>query len=117
MDAESVDGVLDAVGGELFTPLVAALRPGGTLSLVGAVGGSDVRFDAFELIRPVTLTGYSSETLNGEQLRAAITALANWMIHDRIKAPAYRTMPLAEAAHAHALMERRGFTGRLLLVP
>jgi hypothetical protein len=45
------------------------------------------------MIRPVTLTGYSSETLNGEQLRAAITALANWMIHDRIEAPAYRTMP------------------------
>jgi NADPH:quinone reductase-like Zn-dependent oxidoreductase len=65
----------------------------------------------------VTLTGCSSETLNGEQLRAAITALANWMLHDRIKAPAYRTMPLAEAAHAYALMERRGFTGRLLLVP
>jgi NADPH:quinone reductase len=117
LDAESVDGVLDAVGGELFAPLVAALRPGGTLSLVGAVGGTNVRFDAFELIRPVTLTGYSSETLNGERLRAAITALADWMIHGRIKPPTYRTMPLAEAAHAHALMERRGFTGRLLLVP
>ena len=117
LDAESVDGILDAVGGELFAPLIAALRPGGTLSLVGAVGGSDVRFDAFELIRPVTLTGYSSETLNGQTLRAAITALADWVIHGRIKAPAYRTMPLTEAAQAHALMERRGFTGRLLLVP
>jgi NADPH2:quinone reductase len=49
---------------------------GGSLSLVGAAGVSDVRFDAFELILPVTLTGYSSETLNGEQSLAAITALA-----------------------------------------
>jgi NADPH:quinone reductase-like Zn-dependent oxidoreductase len=56
-------------------------------------------------------------TLNGERLRAAMAALANWIIHDRIKAPACRTMPLAEAAQAHTLMERCGFTGRLLLVP
>jgi len=117
LDPDSVDGVLDAVGGELFAPCVAALRPGGTLSLVGAVGGSDVRFDAYELIRPVTLTGYSSETLNGEALRSAIAALADWMADGRIKAPAYRTMPLAEAAHAHALMEHGGLKGRLLLVP
>ena len=113
----SVDGVLDAVGGELFAPLVAALRPGGTLSLVGAVGGSDVRFDAFELIRPVMLTGYSSETLDGESLRNAIAALADLMVHGRIRAPAFRTMPLADAAQAHALMEQGGMTGRLLLVP
>jgi len=117
LEAGSVDGVLDAVAGELFAPLVAALRPGGTLSLVGTVGGSDVRFDAFELIRPVTLTGYSSETLNGATLRNAVAALADLMVHGRIKAPAYRTMPLADAAQAHALMERGGLTGRLLLVP
>jgi NADPH:quinone reductase-like Zn-dependent oxidoreductase len=55
--------------------------------------------------------------LNGERLRAAIGALAEWMILGRIKAPAHRTMRLAEAAQAHALMEQRGFTGRLLLVP
>jgi NADPH2:quinone reductase len=113
----SVDGALDAVGGELFAPLVAALRPGGTLSLVGAVGGSDVRFDAFELIRPVMLTGYSSETLNGRSLRNAIAALADLMVHGRTRAPAFRTIPLADAAQAHALMERGGLTGRLLLVP
>jgi len=113
----SVDGVLDAVGGELFAPCVAALRPGGTLSLVGAVGGSDVSFDAFELIRPVILTGYSSETLDGESLRNAVAALAELMVHGRIKAPAFRTMPLADAAQAHASMEQGGMTGRLLLVP
>jgi len=117
LEPGSADGVLDAVGGELFAPCVTALRPGGTLSLVGAVGGSDVRFDAFELIRPVTLTGYSSETLNGESLRNAVAALADLLVHGRIRAPAFRTMPLADAAQAHALMERGGMTGRLLLVP
>jgi NADPH:quinone reductase len=84
---QRVDGVLDAVGGDLFACCVTALRPGGTLSLVGAVGGSNVRFDAYELIRPVMLTGYSSETLDGQALRKAVATLANWLVDGRIKAP------------------------------
>ncbi len=49
---------------ESFGAGVAALRLGGTLSLVGAVGGSKVSFNAYHLLN-VTLTGYSSESLDG----------------------------------------------------
>jgi NADPH:quinone reductase len=115
--SESVDGVLDAVGGDLFGPCVAALRSGSTLSLVGAVGGSEVKFDAFELTRPVTLTGYSSENLDGVGLRHAVATLGELLLRGRIRAPARRTMPLAEAAQAHALLEQGGIAGRVLLVP
>jgi NADPH:quinone reductase-like Zn-dependent oxidoreductase len=55
--------------------------------------------------------------MDGESLRHAIAALADLMVHGRIKAPAFRTMPLADAAQAHALMEQGGLRGRLLLVP
>jgi NADPH:quinone reductase len=114
---ESVDGVLDAVGGALFSDCVAALRPRGTLSLVGAVGGSEVKFDAFELTRPVTLTGYSSENLDGAALRHAVAVLSEWLIRGDIKPPARQVIPLAEAAQAHALLESGGVNGRVLLVP
>ncbi len=114
--SESVDGVLDMVGGDLFGPCVGALRSGGTLSLVGAVGGSVVRFDAYELTR-VTLTGYASDRLDGPGLRQAVGALADWLRAGAIKPPARRLMPLAEAAQAHALLERGGVAGRVLLVP
>jgi NADPH:quinone reductase len=117
LKSESVDGVLDAVGGDLFGPCVAALRSGSTLSLVGAVGGSEVKFDAFELTRPVTLTGYSSENLDGESLSRAVAVLGELLLRGRIRAPARQTMPLAEAARAHALLEQGGVTGRVLLVP
>lgn len=113
----SVDGVLDTVGAAAFGPCLAALRPGGVLSLVGAVGGSEVRLDLWDLIRPVTLTGYSSEALDGPALRQAVKALVGWLEEGAIGAPACTTMPLAEAARAHALLERRGVTGRVLLVP
>ncbi|WP_416136365.1 zinc-binding dehydrogenase [Cypionkella sp.] len=91
-------------------------RPGGVLALVGAVGGSDVRLDLWELIRPITLTGYSSETLDGPALRHAVAALAGWVQDGSMTAPHYATVPLAEAARAHAMLESRGVTGRVLLV-
>lgn len=117
LEAESVDGILDTVGAALFESAVKALRPGGVLSLVGAVGGSDVRLDLWELIRPITLTGYSSETLDGATLRHAIAAIAGWVQDGSISAPRYTTLPMAEAARAHAMLESRGISGRVLLVP
>lgn len=113
----SVDGVFDTVGAPLFISMLAALRPDGVLSVVGAVGGSDVRLDLWELIRPITLTGYSSETLEGPALRHAVAALAGWVQDGSIAAPRYTTMPLAKASRAHAMLESRGVSGRFLLVP
>lgn len=117
LDLPSVDGVLDTVGAVLVLACLNALKPGGTLSLVGAVSGSDVRFDLWDLIRPITLTGYSSETLDGPALRRAIGDLVRWVEDGRIVAPSYVTMPLADAARAHALLEKGGVSGRVLLIP
>jgi NADPH2:quinone reductase len=112
---ETIDGVLDNVAGELFRPLIAALRQDGMLSLVGAVGGPGA-FDPYELMR-ATLTGYSSETLDGVKLRAAIAAIGDWLRRDALGPPKRTIMPLRDAAKAHALLEARGVEGRLLLVP
>lgn len=113
----SVDAVLDSVGGPLFGPCVSALRDHGSLVLVGAVAGAEVSFDAWQLIRPVTLTGYSTETLAGAGLRAAVERLSAWLETGTIRAPEYRTIPLERAAHAHHLLEQGGVNGRVLLIP
>jgi NADPH2:quinone reductase len=117
LPAGSVDGILDAVAGPGFGKNVAALRSGGVLCLVGAVGGAAVAFDAWELIRPVTLTGYSSESLTGADLRSAISQLSVWLLTRKLRAPRARLMPLAQAAEAHRLMEAGGVQGRILLSP
>jgi NADPH:quinone reductase len=117
LEAASFDGVIDAVGGPLFARCVEALRPGGVLCLVGAVAGGDVKFDAWQLIRPVTLTGYSSETLDGQALRDDVSTLARWLIDGSVRSPARAILPLAEAARAHELLESRELTGRVLLSP
>jgi NADPH:quinone reductase len=112
---ESVDGVLDAVAGRFFGSYISGLRAGGVLSLVGAVAGAEVAFDAWQLIRPVTLTGYSTENLNGRALREAVGALTGWLAAKTLLPPHHDLVPLAEAAKAHTLLEHGHISGRILL--
>jgi NADPH:quinone reductase-like Zn-dependent oxidoreductase len=83
---ETIDGVLDTVGGTSFGSHVEALRRGGVLSLVGAVGGSKVSFDAYRLLE-VTLTGYASDTLDGAALRRAIGFISGWLSSGETRRP------------------------------
>jgi NADPH2:quinone reductase len=115
LGSDTIDGLLDTVAGTAFGAYVTALRPG-VLSLVGAVGGSDVSFDAFRLVE-VTLTGYSTENLDGPSLRQAINAISEWLRSGAIVAPARTLFPLREAAAAHGALEQHRLQGRVLLVP
>jgi NADPH2:quinone reductase len=112
----SFDGVLDVVGGALFASFINALGDGGIYSMVGAVGGGDVSFDAWNLIRPVTLTGYSTETLDGRDLAGAMQAICGGLSSGRLQAPKWQAFQLAEAALAHAELEKGAVTGRVLLL-
>jgi NADPH:quinone reductase len=113
----SLDGVLDCVAGPLFEPLVAALADGGRLSVVGAMAGDRVSFSVWELLRGIALTGYSSESLDGPALRAAIADVVALVRAGALAAPAYQTFELDRAAEAHARLEAGGVKGRLLLIP
>jgi NADPH2:quinone reductase len=115
LGVETIDGVLDTVAGKSFGACVTALRPGGVLSLVGAVGGSDASFDAYRLLE-VTLTGYSSETLDGPALRRAIGAISERLKQGAMPLPARTLFLLAEAAAAHTALEQHRAKGRVLLI-
>jgi NADPH:quinone reductase-like Zn-dependent oxidoreductase len=117
LEIESVDGVLDVVGGKSFKACVKALRPGGVLSLVGAVAGGDVDFDAWQLLRPITLTGFSTETLDGTTFRDAIAVLSEMLAAGQIRPPTHQLIPLADASRAHTLIHEGKAKGRVLLVP
>jgi NADPH2:quinone reductase len=116
LGSETIDGLLDTVAGSSFSSYVTALRPGGILSLVGAVGGGEVAFDAYRLLE-VTLKGYSSETLDGAALRQAIGSISEWLRQGAITAPSRIVLPLREAAAAHTRLEQHLVQGRVLLIP
>jgi len=115
MDPRSVDGVLDSVGGDLFEPCVVALRQEGRCRS-SVRSGPRCAIQCLRMIHPRTLTGYSSETWMG-RLTWRNKDTHRMLVDGSIKPPMHRTMPLAEVSQAHALMERKGLSGRLLLIP
>ena len=70
-----------------------------------------MRFDAWALLESLTLTGYSTEDLDGDSLRAATRAL----LDTPLAPPPHVVLPLADAARAHAMLERRDVKGRVVL--
>jgi len=109
----SADAILDVVGGAMFRALVDALRPHARYCAIGAAASSEVTFDLWSLLDGRSLTGYSSEELDGEALRSATRDL----LAMDLSAPPTTVMPLADAAAAHAQLESRTVRGRIVLVP
>ncbi len=109
----SADAVLDGVAGSVFPALVAALRPHGRYCMIGATAGSDVTFDIWSLLDGRSLTGYSTEDLDGNALRVATPEL----LALRLPQPPTTVVRLVEAARAHTLLESRAVSGRVVLVP
>jgi NADPH2:quinone reductase len=119
-DGEGVAVVYDGVGKDTFDASLASLRLRGSMVLFGAASGAVPPFDpqrlqaagSVFLTRP-TLVHHIVTT---QELRRRGADLFGWIqnglsirIHDRY--------PLADAGRAHADLESRRTTGKLLLVP
>lgn len=111
-----LDRVFDLVGRATFAPSVDRLVPAGRLVFVGATSGADLSFSGWALMRPVTLTGYSSETLTAAELARAMSAIADLVERGALRVPSVRRHPIEAAAQAHAELEA-GHSGRVVLDP
>lgn len=110
-----VDRVFDLVGRAAFAASVDLLAAGGRLVFAGGTSGGDLAFSGWALMRPVTLTGYSSETLDRAGLAAAMDDIAAACARGALRVAELTQLPLGEAARAHALLESGQLTGRLVL--
>jgi NADPH2:quinone reductase len=116
-----VDVVMDPVGGELFEAAVARLRPLGTLVAIGYAGGLWPELQPAQLVgRNVGVQG----VYIGRLLRHApdVVAAATGELLELWRAGTVRPvvgaeLPLAEVEDAHALVESRRSTGKVVLVP
>lgn len=115
LGARSVDAVLETTGARTFGDSAALLRRGGRLCLVGALTGPDLRLSAWDLIQELVVTGWSSENLTGDALRATVAEIVELMRAGGLRAPAMERFALADAAEAHRRMERGQLRGRALL--
>jgi NADPH2:quinone reductase len=117
-----VDAIIDPVGGPSIPDNVALLAPCGTLVVYGGLGGK-AQLDLQPTLRlsgnsPAVrqFTIHTWDHLVEERragMRALIDMLAAGKLHPRI----HGSLPLAEAARAHELLESGAVLGKLLLRP
>ncbi|WP_068920954.1 zinc-binding dehydrogenase [Planobispora rosea] len=112
-----VTTLLDGVGGELGRQAVDLLGYGGRAVVFGWASGTPVEVPARDLYeRELTLRGAPGPAPgSGGVRRLEERALA--AVRDGVIAPLVRRFPLAEAATAHAELESRRATGKIILVP
>jgi NADPH2:quinone reductase len=108
--------VLDGVGGAIGRAAFELLGPGGRLVMFGWSAGEPVAVTTQDLIeRSLTVTWALGRHIIG-RLRPLETKALDEAAAGRL-VPHVTTFPLAEAAKAHAALEARATTGKVVLLP
>jgi NADPH:quinone reductase len=111
--------VYDGSGPATFQGSLDVLRRSGVFCWYGPVLGGPGPIDIMSLPKSIKI-GYavfSDHIDNPDLLRARSARLFDWISEGKLKVRIGGEYPLADAARAHADMESRKTTGKLLLVP
>ncbi|AKJ09589.1 NADPH:quinone reductase [Streptomyces incarnatus] len=115
---DAVDCVLDAVGGDLLTPALAALAPHGRLVAYSSGGGTIQAYDL--LVGAKSVIGFQMALIARgrpelyEQWRQELWRL---FAEGTLKPAVHAEFALEEAAKAHEVIERRANLGKVVLRP
>ncbi|MGH7934803.1 MAG: NAD(P)H-quinone oxidoreductase [Candidatus Binataceae bacterium] len=115
-----VDVILDSIGGAYLAPNLEALAQGGRLVLIGLMRGARAELDlATVLRRHLRIYGSTLRTRpageKAEIVAAFLKQFGTAMEAGRLRPPIYKTLPLAEAAEAHRIMEASEHFGKIVL--
>ena len=113
-----VDVVFDSVGKPTQAVSLAMLAPFGELIHFGDAGGLPVPVDPNDLYpRSLKVGAFGLDEQHDEAAAArARRDLVTWAADGSLRFRVSRTLPLAEAAEAHRLIESRGSVGKIVLV-
>ncbi|WP_440555048.1 quinone oxidoreductase family protein [Streptomyces sp. SCPE 10] len=115
---DPVDCVVDAVGGDLLTPALAALAPHGRLVAYSSGGGTLRAYDL--LVGAKSVIGFQMALIARgqpelyEEWRRELWRLCH---EGAVRPVVHARFPLEEAARAHALIESRANLGKVVLCP
>ncbi|CAM5393458.1 Zinc-binding dehydrogenase OS=Streptomyces tendae OX=1932 GN=GUR47_24720 PE=4 SV=1 [Streptomyces tendae] len=115
---EPVDYVLDGVGGDLLTPAVGALAPGGRLVAYSSGGGTVRAYDL--LVGARTVTGFQLARIARERpdvYEGWRRELWRRYSEEGLRPAVHGPFTLADAARAHEAVVSRANLGKVVLVP
>jgi NADPH:quinone reductase-like Zn-dependent oxidoreductase len=109
---EAVDVVIDVVGGAGFPPLLNILRRGGRYAAAGAIAGHTVTLDLRTLyLKDLSLFGCTIFEAS------VFTDLIGYIERGELRPLVAATFPLAQIVAAQEAFLRKGFVGKIVLVP
>ena len=116
---EGVDVVYDGSGPDTFQASLTSLRRCGTFCWYGPVLGGPGPLDIMSLPKSIKIgyANFSDHVPTPALLRARAAQLFDWIASGDLKVRIGRAYRLADAARAHADMDSRATTGKLLLIP
>jgi putative PIG3 family NAD(P)H quinone oxidoreductase len=119
--AGGIDVSLDMVGAPYFDATLQALNTGGRIVYIAALGGGVLEVPVLALMRKrAVITGSTLRSRSADE-KARLAAEVErvvwpWIASGAVEAVVDKTFPLAQAAQAHAYLERGQHTGKVVLV-
>ncbi|MET7507053.1 NAD(P)H-quinone oxidoreductase [Streptomyces albidoflavus] len=115
------DVILDVVGGDYLERNVQSLAADGRLVVIGLQSGLDGRLNLAEIVfKRASVHGTTLRTRTKEYKAEVVAAVQEhvWPMIERgaVRLVVDRTVPMADAAEGHRLMEAGGHLGKILLV-
>ena len=119
-NGRGADVILDSIGAAYLAPNLEALANGGRLVLIGLMKGATAEIDLGTVLRRrLRIYGSTLRTRSNEEKSAIVSAFLARFGADleagRIRPPIYKTIPLADAATAHRMMQSSEHFGKIVL--
>ncbi|MFI6580156.1 zinc-binding alcohol dehydrogenase family protein [Embleya sp. NPDC050493] len=117
---QGVDVVLDSVGGEILRRSFDVLAPLGRIAVYGAASGELVAIPVTDLFALRSVTGFSLlawRAASPAEARRDMVESADHLGSGRLRVAVHARLPLTAAAEAHRVLDARGQSGRVVLVP
>ena len=114
------DVILDSIGGAYLAQNLEALANGGRLVLIGLMKGATAELDLSLLLRRhLRVFGSTLRTRpaseKAEIVATFLTRFSDALEAGRLRPPIYQTIPLAEAAQGHRMMQASEHFGKIVL--
>jgi putative PIG3 family NAD(P)H quinone oxidoreductase len=121
LPTNSIDVILDMIGGDYFAVNIDLLKPEGRLVYINAMQGSQVTLDLWKVMQKRLQISGSTLRARESGFKIALSAEIEKYVWPLIEAGAfkpviYKTFPFSEATAAHDLMESSMHIGKIILI-